>query len=85
MTANQDLSVLSAGLSERIRNIEIGIKRLSHRSGRQFDREEVKGSSDSGIITIVRYIDPVERRSVAEYEVRNDPLRILIRMRGLSG
>ncbi len=85
MTANQELKALSAGSSERIRRIETGIKRLSHRTGRQFTRKEIKSSLDPGVIAIVRYIDPIERRSVAEYEVRTDPLRVVIRMRGITG
>jgi hypothetical protein len=67
---------------DRIEQIEDGLVRLTHRTGRKCVRQEVKDIDDPGTLMIVRYIDQSTEQPVAEYEVRDDPPRIIVRMRG---
>ncbi|MFA7120642.1 MAG: hypothetical protein WC277_04135 [Bacilli bacterium] len=69
-------------LANRIEQIEDGLVQLTYRTGRKCVRQEVPDIDDPGTLMIVRYIDQSTEQPVAEYEVRDDPPRIIVRMRG---
>ena len=69
-------------LANRIEQIENGLVHLTRRTGRKCTRQEVRDIDDPGTLMIVRYIDQSTEQPVAEYEVRDDPPRIIVRMRG---
>ncbi len=72
-------------LSEKIKIIETGLRHLTFRSGRKCERIEIATSPDDpGAIKVVKFQAPEDPEPVAEYEIRSDPPRIVIRMRGTS-